>query len=114
MTTPQKLSYVDVVKGIDMFDSLKVPTIALVENMSYYQCKSCDEQHRIFGQGFTNQIKTNYGIESSFEMPIMEDVAQMSDSGTPFVMTLPEMVPIVQEYTGLASRVQAEVEKLQE
>lgn len=31
-------SHVDVVKGIAMFDKLKVPTIALVENMSYFEC----------------------------------------------------------------------------
>lgn len=32
-------SHVDVIKGIAMFDKLKVPTIALVENMSYFECE---------------------------------------------------------------------------
>lgn len=57
MTTPQKLSYIDVVKGIEMFDSVKVPTVALVENMSYFKCNSCDEKHKIFGEGYTADIK---------------------------------------------------------
>ena len=102
VTTPQKLSYVDVTKGIDMFDNLKVPTVALVENMAYYKCASCDDKHRIFGPGYTKQIKSNYGIENSFEVPIVEEIAKMSDSGTPFVLTLPDSLDIVQTYSTLA------------
>lgn len=78
-----------------MFDQLKVPTVALVENMSYYKCATCDDKHRIFGRGYTEQIKSNYGIINSYEVPIMEEVAEMSDSGTPFVLTLPDTLEIV-------------------
>ena len=40
VTTPQRLSFVDVVKGVDMFEKLNVPTVALVENMSFFDSPS--------------------------------------------------------------------------
>jgi len=43
-------------------------------------------------------LKKNFGIKSSFEVPIMEEIAYMSDSGTPFVLALPESLEIVQTY----------------
>ena len=36
ITTPQRLSRVDVLKGIAMFAELRVPILSLVENMSYF------------------------------------------------------------------------------
>ena len=35
VTTPQRLSYIDVIKGIEMWDDLKVPTISVIENMVF-------------------------------------------------------------------------------
>jgi Mrp family chromosome partitioning ATPase len=95
VTTPQKLAYVDVVKGIEMFDSLKVPTIAVAENMAYFTCDNCDEKHKIFGPGYTDRLKDDFGIKYSFEFPIMKEVASMSDNGVPFVLGLPESCDIV-------------------
>lgn len=37
VTTPSKLAIVDTKKGIEMFSSLGVPTLAIVENMSYFE-----------------------------------------------------------------------------
>ena len=112
VTTPQKLAFVDVVKGIEMFDSLKVPTVGIVENMAYYQCDNCDTKRRIFGRGYTQMLIDQFGIKNSFEVPIMEEIAMMSDSGTPFVLSLPEELPIVQTYKEIAESVAKEVSEI--
>lgn len=41
VTTPQKLAFVDVVKGIQMFNDLKVRILGVVENMAYHECPKC-------------------------------------------------------------------------
>ena len=95
-----------------MFDSLKVPTIAVIENMAYYMCGSCDTKHRLFGAGYTKQLKDQFGIKNSFEVPILEEISQMSDSGTPFVLSLPEEMSIVKVYKEIAQKVASEVSEL--
>ena len=37
MTTPQELNFSNVVRGIDMFDSVNVTCVALMANMVYYE-----------------------------------------------------------------------------
>lgn len=40
VTTPSKLAEVDTRKGIEMFTSLGVPTLAVVENLSYFEVRT--------------------------------------------------------------------------
>lgn len=66
VTTPQRLSFIDVVKGIEMFQDLRVRILGIVENMAYYQCGKCGHQDLIFGRGYTKMMMQQFGIEVTF------------------------------------------------
>ena len=50
------MSFIDVVKGIELFDDLKVPTLSVVENMSEFVCNKCDTVHQPFGMGYIGML----------------------------------------------------------
>jgi Mrp family chromosome partitioning ATPase len=80
VTTPQELAIVDVEKGLELFNKLNIPSLAMVENFSFFKCTNCDERHEIFGSsGAAKKIALKYGIENVFKLPIDKDL-KSSDS----------------------------------
>ena len=51
VTTPQQVSLSDSRRAVRMYQKLNIPTIGIVENMSYYQCTNCHHEADIFGHG---------------------------------------------------------------
>ena len=109
VTTPQQLSFVDVVKGIQMFDTVKVPTVGVVENMSYYEVNG--EKHRIFGQGAKDKLVAQFGFQHTFEIPIDPRLSSDGDAGTPMVSSRPAD-PISNRYYEIAEAIHGEINTL--
>ena len=153
VTTPQELSFADVVRGVEMFDTVNVPCVAVVENMAFYESdpkksivnkdelgddvrtlleqkgllgnngddiadelvnlvlqNAKTEPVRIFGPGHKQRLSTQWGIEHTYSMPLMDQIAANGDSGIPYVLGNPDTAQ-TQIYKDLAKSVVSEVAK---
>ncbi|KAK9808179.1 hypothetical protein WJX73_005681 [Symbiochloris irregularis] len=110
VTTPQKLSFIDVAKGIRMFARLLVPCVAVVENMAYFEADG--KRHFPFGRGSGERIQSEFGLPNLTRMPIVPDLSAAGDGGRPLVVADPTCAAS-QDYMQLGAAVVTEVAKLQ-
>lgn len=112
VTTPQRLAFVDVVKGMEMFDKVNVPCVAVVENMAWFEAPESGVKHFIFGKGHKTRLMEQYGIRNSFSMPIEPRLSERGDEGVPFVVSEPH-AEVSKEFERMADAVVREVAKIQ-
>src|SRR5919198_115603 len=51
VTTPQQVSLADSRRAVRMYQKLNIPTLGIVENMSYHRCSNCHHESDLFGHG---------------------------------------------------------------
>ncbi|KAI3977320.1 hypothetical protein MKX01_000233 [Papaver californicum] len=88
VTTPQKLAFIDVAKGVRMFSKLKVPCVAVVENMCHFDADG--KRYYPFGRGSGSQVVQQFGIPHLFDLPIRPTLSASGDSGIPEVAADPQ------------------------
>jgi len=111
VTTPQRLAFVDVIKGIQMFNDLRVRILGVVENMAYHECPRCKNHDEVFGRGYIHMLVEQFGIKNSVQIPLNGEISKFSDLGSPVVLTLPPQHTVVRAYTQLANKILVDVEK---
>ena len=81
VTTPQDLVQLIVEKAVKMAELMKIPVLALVENMSYFKCPDCGKIHEIFGESKVERVAAAHGIPCTVKLPIDRSLAHSVDQG---------------------------------
>lgn len=90
VTTPQDVALADVVKGIGMFNQLKVPVLGVIENMSYFVAPDTGNRYDIFGHGGGEKVADRMGVPFLGEIPIDPAIRIGGDEGEPIVVKAPD------------------------
>lgn len=82
VTSPQELVGMIVEKAVNMAAMMHIPVLALVENMSYFECPDCHSKHYIFGESHIEEIAQKHGIHTVCRLPLTTALAAATDAGT--------------------------------
>jgi ATP-binding protein involved in chromosome partitioning len=89
VTLPQAVSLEDASRGLEMFQTLNVPILGVVENMSYLTLPD-GSQMDVFGQGGGESMAKHYDVPFLGAIPLNPNVRIGGDNGTPIIISDPQ------------------------
>jgi ATP-binding protein involved in chromosome partitioning len=108
VTTPQQVSLADTRRAVAMYKKLNIPTLGVVENMSYFVCRNCQHEADIFGHGGGEEMAATLGIPFVGRIPLYQPIREGSDAGVPLLISEPES-PAGRAFMAVAERTAAQV-----
>jgi len=89
VTTPQDVALIDVRRALRMFETVQVPVLGIVENMSYFIAPDTGNRYDIFGKGGGQRLADQYGVPFLGSVPMGIEVREGGDTGVPVVFGQP-------------------------
>ena len=89
VTTPQQVSLADSRRAVRMYQKLNIPTLGIVENMSYYTCPNCHFETDLFGHGGGEALATALEVPFLGRLPIYQPIREGGDTGVPLIVAEP-------------------------
>jgi len=90
VTTPQEVAIIDVRRALRMFETVAVPVLGIIENMSYFIAPDTGARYHIFGEGGGQKLAQQYGVPFLGSIPMGIEVREGGDKGVPVVIGQPQ------------------------
>lgn len=81
VTTPQKLSLLDVRRAGEMLKKMNIPILGIVENMSGYTCESCGHEAHVFDEGGGEVLAKLFETSLLNRIPLDTGIRHFTDNG---------------------------------
>ncbi len=107
VTLPQLVSLEDANRGLNMFKTLEVPILGIIENMSYLDLPDGTRMD-IFGSGGGEQLAQATQANFLGKVALDQNVRIGGDSGKPIVVTHPDS-PVASALIDIAQKIAAQV-----
>lgn len=105
VTTPQRLAALEAAKAVEMFRTLDVPVLGVVENMSYATCE-CGRRSFPFGRGGGAEMERTLTVPLLGQLPFDDRIVADGDRGAPLMVEMPQSEAAA-AMRALAARVRA-------
>lgn len=102
VSTPQKAALDVTIRGADMYKTLKVPLVGIIENMSHVTCTKCTERIELYPRLMDRAVK-EWNLELLDSIPIDPQLSECADNGTPIVIQQPQS-QVVQTYRNIVDK----------
>jgi len=81
--TPQDVALMDARRAVKMYEQLNVPSLGIIENMSYYLCPQCGHRDELFDHGGAEAAAAELGVPFLGSIPLNTKIRLYGDQGTP-------------------------------
>ncbi|MHB9133515.1 MAG: Mrp/NBP35 family ATP-binding protein [Armatimonadota bacterium] len=109
VSTAQDAALTIATKALHMFQTMKVPILGIVENMSTFVCPHCHTETQIFGcTGATAETASRLRVPFLGSIPLDAEIVVDGDRGTPTVVANPES-PQASAFRAITGKVAGQV-----
>jgi ATP-binding protein involved in chromosome partitioning len=88
VSTPQQAALEVTKRGAEMYKTLNIDIIGLIENMNHFICSNCKHKNEIFGNA-TAKMVDSIDTKLLASLPMDQTVIECCDKGTPMCLKHP-------------------------